>query len=59
MLTALYWEQKAVMRIEDDRSGWIEIQRGVRQDCVLSPNLFSLCSQVVMDKLEDVKGIKI
>ena len=26
---------------------------------MLSPNLFSLCSQVFMDKLEDVEGIKI
>ena len=54
VLTDLYWEQKAVVRIEDDRSGWTEIQRGVRQGCALSPNLFAMYSQVVMDKLEDV-----
>ena len=59
VLTDLYWEQKAVVRIEDDRNGWVEIQRGVRQGCVLSPNLFSLYSQVVMDQLEDAEGIKV
>ena len=48
VLTDLYWEQKAVVGIEDDRSGWTEIQRGVRQGCVLSPNLFSFYSQVVI-----------
>ena len=46
VLTDLYWEQKAVVWIEDDMSE-------------VSPNLFSLYSQVVMNKLEDAEGIKI
>ena len=59
MLTDLYWEQKVVVRIEDDRNGWTEIQRGAKQGCVLSPNHISLYSQVVMDKLKDVERIKV
>ena len=59
VLTNLYWGQKAVVRIGDDRSGWIEIQHGVRQGCVLSPDLFSLHSQAVMDELGDLEGIRI
>ena len=59
LLTNLYWGQKAVVRVEDDRSGWIQIQRGVRQGCVLSPDLFSIYSQAVMDELEDLEGIRI
>ena len=30
ILANLYWEQKAVVRIEDDRSNSIHIRRGVR-----------------------------
>ena len=59
MLTNIYWEQKAVVRIENDRSDWIRIQRGVRQGCVLSPNLFSVYSQKIVDKLEDMEGVRV
>ena len=59
VLTNLYWGQKAVVRIGEDRSGWTEIQRGVRQGCVLSPDLFSLYSQAVVDELETMEGINI
>ena len=41
LLTNLYWEQKAVVKIGDDRSDWIKIEKGVRQGCVLSPDVFS------------------
>ena len=59
LLTNLYWEQKAVVKIGDDRSDWIKIEKGVRQGCVLSPDLFSMYSQLVMDEMEQLDGIKI
>ena len=59
LLTNLYWEQKAVVKIGDDRSDWIKIEKGVRQGCVLSPDLFSLYSQLVMDEMEQLDLIKI
>ena len=59
VLTNLYWGQKAVVKIGDDRSEWTEIQRGVRQGCVLSPDLFSLYSQAAMDEMESMEGINI
>ena len=55
----LHWNQKAAVRIENEVTDWTEIKRGVRQGCVLSPDLFSLYSQVVMDALEDLEGISI
>ena len=51
-LVNLYWGQKAVLRIRGEMSGWTEISRGVRQGCVLSPDLFLLCFQAVMDELQ-------
>ena len=59
VFTNLYWGQKAVVKIGEDRSEWTEIQRGVRQGCVLSPDLFSLYSQAVMDELRNMEGINI
>ena len=36
----MYWEQVAAMRVENDTSSFQRIKRGVRQGCVLSPDLF-------------------
>lgn len=58
VMTNLYWGQRAVVRIENDKSDWIKIERGVRQGCVLSPDLFSLYSQAVMDEMADLEGIR-
>ena len=59
LLTNLYWEQKAVVKIGNDRSDWIKIEKGVRQGYVLSPDLFSLYSQLVINEMEQLDGIKI
>ncbi|GFO47360.1 endonuclease-reverse transcriptase [Plakobranchus ocellatus] len=36
-----------------------DIKRGVRQGCVLSPDLFSLYSEIIMRNLENHPGIKV
>ena len=59
LIRNLYWEQKATVQIGDKNTEWIQIKRGVRQGCILSPDLFSLYSQRVMDELEDLEGVKI
>ena len=59
LIAKLYWEQKAVIRIGDEKSGWVNIEKGVRQGCVLSPDLFSLYTQLVMDELAELDGIRI
>ena len=58
VLTNLYWGQRAVVRIGEERSGWTEMQRWVRQGCVLSPDLFSLYSQAVIDELENMESVR-
>ena len=44
----MYWEQTAAMRVEGEISAFQKIKRGVRQGCVLSPDLFSLYSEIIM-----------
>ncbi|GFR59539.1 retrovirus-related Pol polyprotein LINE-1 [Elysia marginata] len=52
-----YWEQTAAMRVEGETSTYQIIQRGVRQGCVLSPDLFSLYSEFIMRNIEELRGI--
>ena len=59
IIAKLYWEQKAVVRIEDEKSGWVNILKGVRQVCSLSPDLFSLYSKLVLFELDELDGINI
>ena len=37
----------------------LEIKKGVRQGCVLSPNLFNLYTENIFREVEDMKGINI
>ena len=55
----IYWEQTAAMRIGNDLSAFQDIKRGVRQGCVLSPDLFPIYSEIIMRALEGMPGIKV
>ena len=59
MVYKLYWNQKAAVRIGADQSDWMDIKRGVRQGCVLSPDLFSLYSEMIMRSIEGKEGLAI
>ncbi|GFO26403.1 retrovirus-related pol polyprotein from type-1 retrotransposable element r2 [Plakobranchus ocellatus] len=45
--------------MDNKTSTFQDIKRGVRQDCVLSPDLFSLYSEIIMRNLENHPGIKV
>ena len=55
----LYWEQNASVKIEGECSDFKPIKRGVRQGCVMSPDLFNLYSESILRNLEDKPGIKV
>ncbi|KAI5754908.1 hypothetical protein M8J77_012531 [Diaphorina citri] len=43
----LYWQQSASVRVEGQITEPISIKRGVRQGCVLSPQLFNIYSEYI------------
>ena len=62
LLRNLYAGQEATVRTEHGTTDWFQIGKGVHQDCILSPCLFSLYAEYITRnaRLEDVQaGIKI
>ena len=59
MIENVYWNQKAAVKIDGEQSEWVEIKRGVRQGCVMSPDLFSLYGEFIMREAEDEGGLKV
>ena len=59
IITKLYWEQSASVRTESGMTSEFKIKKGVRQSCVLSPNLFHLYTEKLFREVEDMKGVDI
>ena len=57
----LYWGQTASVRIMNELSDEIRIQRGVRQGCVASPTLFNLYMENIFrhDLIINMKGVNL
>ena len=51
MISELYMNQEAVVRIAGGESDAAIIGRGVRQGCPLSPLLFSTCAEMIMKEV--------
>ena len=59
IISKLYWEQAASVRTESGMTSEYKIKRGLRQGCILSPNLFNLYTEKIFREVEDMKGINI
>ena len=62
LLRNLYAGQEATVRTAHGRTDWFQIGKGVRQGCILSPCLFNLYAEYIMQnaRLDETKaGIKI
>ena len=59
IITKLYWEQSACVRTESGMTSQFKIKKGVRQRCILSPNLLKLYTEKILREVEDMKGVNI
>lgn len=55
----LYFKQKVAVRVDGELSDRMEIKQGVRQGCVLSPNLFSLYVEMIMREGKGLEHLKV
>ena len=59
LIVNLYWDQRAAVRVDNEKTEWVPIKRGVRQGCVLSPDIFSLYGQKVIEETEELEGVRV
>ena len=59
IIIKMYWEQTAVVRTKTGASTVFKIKKGVRQGCVLSPNLYNLYTEKIFREIEGMPGVVI
>ena len=59
IIQKLNWEQKVVVHLQNGNSDAFNIERGVRQVCVLSPSLFNLYTEPIFHVLEELPGLSV
>ena len=58
LIINLYWRQHAVVRWDGEISREVEVEKGVRQGCVISPILFNLYSEFMINEAIKSNQIK-
>ena len=59
LIKNMHWQQTAAIKINNNISGYQKIKKGVRQGCVLSLEIFSLHSEIILRTIEDKPGKRI
>ena len=57
IIANLYWKQQTKIKIGNQMSDPLKIQRGVRQGCVLSPAMFNLYTDIIFRNIENLPGL--
>ena len=59
LIADLYWSQQACVNIDGTFSEWFTVERGLRQGCNLSPDLFARYANRIMKVVKELDGIHI
>ncbi|XP_042868763.1 uncharacterized protein LOC122251128 [Penaeus japonicus] len=55
----IYWNQKAVVRMQGGKTEYQTRRRGVWQGCAMSPDLSSLYGEIILRELQGLVSVKI
>jgi len=55
----IYYAQTAAVPVRNEITEWTKIETGVRQGCVLSPDLHNLYSEIIFRNIQHFDGITI
>ena len=53
LIEELYSEQQSAVRIDSGTTDWFSVSKGVRQGCIMSPQLFSVYTESIMREVEE------
>ena len=59
LIKNLYWDQQAAVRYNGEISKYVSVRRGVRQGCIMSPDLFSLYTELIMRNIKEIERFSI
>ena len=58
LIKNIYEMQRVALQLGGELTDWIDIKRGVRQGCVMSPDLFNIYAEIIMRNIEE-EGIRV
>ena len=53
LIESLYSEQQSAVRTDSGTTYWFSVSKGVRQDCIMSPQLFSVYTESIMREVKE------
>ena len=53
LIEALYSEKQSAVRTDSGTTDWFSVTKGVRQGCIMSPQLFSVYTESIMREVEE------